>query len=336
MNHPLFHRILSRIRGYETQPRGFLVGLSGGADSVALLSLLSEVSKVLGVEIKAVHCHHGLHPDDSSGQSQFRDESLRFCEQVCERLRVEFVCNVSPVEKGPVRRTQSEAELRRVRYQFFGEVYQKLKPGWGLALGHHREDLLETQFLSLIRGAGPLALSRLSGEIRNGNQYFRGSVYRPLLCESKSTLIEFLDHVGLAFVEDPSNLSHEPLRNWLRSEWLPGLEKKREGSLQALARSFDLLGQWVSDTCHQIPFEILGSEGIQRESFQALSARVRSHIFMHFLQENQVFHFKQTQLEEALKRLDSPQKNHTFTLAGCHFQVCKHWIKVTAPVVPYE
>ena len=334
MNDPIFHRFLAGLRKLEGLRDGYVLGLSGGVDSVALALLMREASGVLGFKLKAAHCFHGQVKGDDE-QNRYRHDAAEFSKGMAKGLRLEFVCGpdsnklLSEVEV-------SEAHLRKLRYEFFDQVVSSLGTGWGLALGHHRDDVLETRLINLIRGGGALAMASGASVQSSGNQHFKGQIIRPLGGESKADLIDLVTRKQLRFLEDPSNESSDPLRNWLRNQWLPELEAKRVGSVRTLARSLDHIGAWVSDTSQQIPLHMLSPKGLDRVGFNSLSSGFKKHLLLHYLHGINVYDLSQNQIDEVLKRLDSSQKELRFTLAGCQFETCKHWIKVTAPVVPYE
>ncbi len=182
-----------------------LVALSGGADSVALLSILKALSERLNAELFAAHLNHGIR-----GEEADRDE--RFCIELCEKmgLPIETRCVSVPAE---VKKTGEGLEecARRLRYGFLNECAEK----YGcekIATAHHADDNVETVLLHLIRGAGLNGLVGISAK--------RGRIIRPLLSLRKKELTEYLEDIGQSFVVDSTNSDTKMTRNKIRHELL--------------------------------------------------------------------------------------------------------------------
>lgn len=179
------------------------VGLSGGADSVALLHILSVNKDVLGIEkLKAVHIHHGIRGVEA-------DRDLEFSKKLCESLGVEFISfNVNvPAEAGKTGESLEEC-ARRLRYECFERVECDK-----FATAHNLNDNAETLIFNLARG------SSLSGLC--GIPYTRDKYIRPLLDCTRAEIEEYLSKNGLEYVTDSTNLSDEYTRNKIRHNILP-------------------------------------------------------------------------------------------------------------------
>ena len=199
-----------------------VVGLSGGADSVALLLVLHE----LGYDCVAAHCNFHLR-----GEESMRDE--RFCRDICAGLGIEFIMQDFDVAQSRELTGESvEMACRRLRYDWWDSL---LREGVGhvLAVGHHREDNVETFFLNLLRGSGLAGLKAMKP--RNVN------TIRPLLDCTKAEIIDYLDCQGAKFVTDSSNLSNDYKRNRLRNIVIPELEKVFPGATETIAASISHL-----------------------------------------------------------------------------------------------
>jgi tRNA(Ile)-lysidine synthase len=319
------------MRLCQKAPKVCYVGVSAGVDSSVLLQMMAEAASVLGVEVTAVHFHHGM-VEGQSEQNDFRDHALSVVHKHAKQLSLPFVCN-KRVER--FQRQRSEAQLRTARYSFFEGLRKQAETDFTLVLAHHLDDVLETQLLKLIRGSGPMAFAGSSFEQSTGNGLFSGQIIRPFVEESKSDLLRCAGDLKITYLQDPSNQEGDALRNWLRQSWLPALETRRPGSQKSLSRSFELLSQWVSDTSQQLSLPCLAAEeGLCREGFNNLPVRNRCHVLLHYLHEIGVYEVQKSHIEEAVKRLDNNQNDLSFSLAGCQFHTSKHWIKVTAPVVP--
>ena len=186
-----------------------LVGLSGGPDSVALTHALHTVAQNLGHRLAAAHLNHRLRGTESD-----RDE--RFVREFCLRLGLELV-----VERadglGPDT-PNLEERARELRHSFLNRTADRLG-ATHIALAHHADDQAETVLMRLLRGAGVAGLSAMA-------QAGPGCLIRPLLGVSRDSLLAYLDAIGARFVTDSTNLSTTPLRNHVRNELLPMLERE--------------------------------------------------------------------------------------------------------------
>ena len=201
-----------------------VVAVSGGADSVALLVALSS----LGYDCIALHCNFHLR-----GGESMRD--MRFVENLCARLGVELHIKDFDVT-GHRKMTGESIEMacRTLRYGWFDEQVERNQAA-AVAVGHHREDRIETFFLNLLRGTGLTGL--VSMKPRNGN------VIRPMLDCSRAEIEEFLKNRNLKWVEDCTNASDEFLRNRLRNRLLPMMEDLFPGANDAVLRTMSNLDE---------------------------------------------------------------------------------------------
>lgn len=199
-----------------------IVGLSGGADSVALLSVLLD----LGYNCIAAHCNFHLRGDES-----LRDE--RFCEDLCCQLGVDFLKIDFNVDDRCAQTGESvEMACRSLRYEWWRSL---IKNGQGqlIAVGHHREDNVETFFLNLLRGSGLSGLKSMQPRTVD--------VVRPLLAVTRLDITEYLKRKGLNFVTDSTNFSDEYRRNRLRNQVLPEIEQAFPGAMGTIANSINYL-----------------------------------------------------------------------------------------------
>ena len=204
--------------GLLTGKRLVLVGLSGGADSVALLGVLVR----LGYPCRALHCNFHLRGAESD-----RDEV--FARQFADSLGVPFV-KVDFDTRGYAAIYQESIEMaaRSLRYRWFEEQRQAFDAE-AIAVAHHRDDSVETLLMNLLRGSGIRGL----GGIRPRN----GQVVRPLLAVSRAEIEEWLQTQGWDYVTDSSNLSDAYTRNFIRLRVLPLLEQLNPAARETIARS---------------------------------------------------------------------------------------------------
>lgn len=201
-------------------PEHVLAGVSGGADSVALLHLLIGS----GARVTAVHVNHGLRGAASDG-----DEA--FVRDLCAKWNVPLLCfrAVPPDHPG-------EDWARQARYGFFRQAMEA-SGAQALVLAHHRDDQAETLLLHLLRGAGMQGLTGMAADTTVQGM----RILRPLLGASRQELRGMLTAIGQEWREDASNGDPRYLRNALRGEVLPALERLCPGAAERLATTASLL-----------------------------------------------------------------------------------------------
>lgn len=184
-----------------------VVGVSGGADSMALLTALHS----LGLSITAVHCNFHLRGRESDRDMEF---VTSFCRQRDIPLQiVDFdVEAYRAVNGGSV-----EMACRELRYRKFEEIMAKIKAD-RIAIAHNADDQAETVLLNLMRGAG---VSGLRGMLPD-----TGRIIRPLLSVTRLEIEEYLKVKGVGHITDSSNLSSDYRRNFLRNEVIPMLRTR--------------------------------------------------------------------------------------------------------------
>lgn len=199
-----------------------LVGLSGGADSIALLTLLVK----LGYSCIAAHCNFHLR-----GEESMRDE--RFAEEYAKTLQVPFLKTDFDTEQyAAANHLSIEMAARELRYNWFEEKRSETGTQ-AIAVAHHRDDSVETVLMNLVRGTG---IRGMSG-IRPKNGY----VVRPLLCVTRKEITAWLDARNISYVTDSTNLSDAYTRNFIRLRVLPLLEEINPSVRTAIARTADHL-----------------------------------------------------------------------------------------------
>lgn len=234
-------------------PEHLLIGLSGGADSVALLHLLRES----GCCLTAVHVNHGLRGDASDGDEQF-------VRALCQRLNVPLLV----YRAAPCGET-SESWAREVRYGFFRQAAEETGVH-AIALAHHRDDQAETLLLHLLRGTG---LSGLCGMAEDST--IDGlRILRPLLGYTRQALRDMLTARGEPWREDASNLDTRYLRNALRQDILPGLMHLQPEAAAHLAQTAALLRE-DEDTLRELTARFLAQHSGRCLPLEALRQQPR-------------------------------------------------------------
>lgn len=227
MTHSLINIIQQSISRHSLIPdpsRPVVVALSGGADSVALLSALVE----MGYNCVAAHCNFHLRGEESN-----RD--MRLCQKLCSSLKVDLYVRDFNVE---VRRKSTgeslEMACRSLRYEWFDSLLERLR-AQAIAVAHHSQDNEETLLINLLRG------SSLSG--LTGMKPRHGFVIRPMLQASRQQIIDFLEARSIPFVVDSSNLKDDFVRNRIRHHVLPAMREAVPDADRGLLASLDFLSQ---------------------------------------------------------------------------------------------
>jgi tRNA(Ile)-lysidine synthase len=189
------------------------VGLSGGADSVALLCALAERSADLGLVLHAAHLHHGLRGAEADGD-------LAFARALAERLGVPFhEARVDVAAEAEAKSQTVEEAARCVRYAWFRRLLSEV-PLDAVATAHTRDDQAETVLAKFLRGAWTEGLSGIHPVL----EFPEGRVIRPLLSATRGEIESHLRGLGQEWREDSSNRHLTFTRNRIRHELLPVLE----------------------------------------------------------------------------------------------------------------
>lgn len=196
----------------------FLVGVSGGPDSVSLLVQMTD----LGYRCVVGHCNFHLRGDES-------DEDERFVFKLAERLGVEIVkTDFDTIEYAKEKGISIEMAARELRYEWFEKMRVKYDCDY-VVVAHNLNDQVETFFLNLSRGTGLRGLT--------GIKFKNGKVLRPLIETQRSEIEEFLRQKGETWRTDGTNSDVKYRRNRIRHNILPEMEKMNPSFLRTMART---------------------------------------------------------------------------------------------------
>lgn len=215
-----------QVAGAPARGETIVVGLSGGADSVALTDALAALRQRRGFRLVAAHLDHGLRPESS--------EDAGFCQSLCDALQVPLRAGTAPVRaRAAAEKGGLEQAARRERYSFLRRVKDD-DGAVAIAVAHTEDDQAETLLLRLLRGAGARGLA--------GMRPRSGDLVRPLLAVSRARVLEHLRARGLGWREDATNADTRHLRNRVRHELIPYLEQRFNPRVrETLARTAALL-----------------------------------------------------------------------------------------------
>ena len=192
------------------------VGVSGGADSVALLCALHQQSRELGLVLHVAHLHHGLRGAEA-------DADLDFVRSLAERLNLPFhshhVDTVAEAAARPGKSAESiEEAARRLRYALFRNLSSQEQLD-AVATAHTFDDQAETVLAKFLRGAWTAGLAGIAPKLETA-----GAVLRPLLAVTRSEIEAYLRALDQPWRTDSSNANTAFTRNRIRHELLPLLE----------------------------------------------------------------------------------------------------------------
>ena len=183
----------------------YLVALSGGADSVALLLAL----KKLGYNIEAAHCNFHLRGEESD-----RDED--FCKNLCRELDIKLhLAHFDTQTNASLHGISIEMAARNLRYNYFKALLKDINAS-AVCVAHHKDDSAETLLLNLVRGTG---IEGLTGIKSKNNR-----IVRPFLCVRRNEIVNYLEQQNQLFVTDSSNLVNDVQRNKIRLDVMPLLQ----------------------------------------------------------------------------------------------------------------
>jgi len=256
----LLRKVKETIKKYSILSRGegVLIGLSGGPDSVCLLSVLKELGDELKLELHALYIDHGLRPEEIPGE-------VEFCRNLCERLTIPFLTKSIDVksyakEKG----LNKQAAARELRYLTLEKTAYEMNVH-RIALGHTADDQAETLLMRLFRGSGPTGLS--------GIPPLRGWIIRPLIEIERRDIERYLEEEKIDFIVDSSNLRKDYLRNKIRLSLIPMLRDFNPNIIETLSKTAEIFRD------EEKYFEILVAKTLMRLISRRFAHRIELFLY---------------------------------------------------------
>lgn len=198
------------------EKENIVLGLSGGPDSMALLYVLMEIKKKINFKIYAAHVNHGVRGKEA-------DEDEFFVKQTCETLNIPlYIKRVDMNKYAKENRLSSEEAGRKIRYDFFREILDKIGGG-KIAVAHNKNDQSETVLFRFIRGAG------IDGLV--GMKYKNGDIIRPLLDIDRGEIEKYCFVKNIKTRIDKTNFETLYGRNKIRLELIPYIEKNLNNNI---------------------------------------------------------------------------------------------------------
>jgi len=290
----------------ELAPRIFpgahlALGLSGGLDSVTLLSILLELAPALKFSLRAVHVNHGISPNAARW--------AEFCGGLCTRLGVPL--QLESVDISPHRHLGLEGAARRSRHEAFARVDADF-----VVLAQHSDDQAETLLLRLLRGAGLRGLAAMSA--LRSIPGMRARLLRPLLAVPRAEIETHARLRGLEWVEDESNADTIRRRNFLRSDVFPLLERQFPGARATVARAAAHLAEAreLLDEMARADFErCAGAEGVNVADLRGLGEARAKNLLRYWCETKNIEPLSAARTGELLRQLSESRPDARIGLA---------------------
>lgn len=243
------------------------VALSGGADSMCLLSALCSLREKLGITLKAAHLNHLIRGDEA-----LRDQE--FVKEQCKKLSVELIIEQADIPRIAKENGESiELTARKVRYEFLNRINKGV-----VATAHTASDNLETVLFNLTRGSAIEGLC--------GIPIKRDCFVRPLLFCTREMIEEYCEENDVQFITDSTNLSDEYTRNKIRHQVIPVLKQINPSAEKAALRTVSSLKE-ISDFLQAEAENYLKShlleDKLSLEGFSELNGQVAKRVITEFV-----------------------------------------------------
>jgi tRNA(Ile)-lysidine synthase len=242
---------------------------SGGLDSTVLLHRLRQE----GLPVRALHVNHHLQP----AANRWVEHCKEFCAQLGVPIYVLDVKIDANDPQGP------EGAARFARYESFASL---MKPGDCLVTAHHQDDQAETVLLRLLRGAGVAGLAAM----RARTPFAGGTLWRPLLRQTRGALREYAERHGLSWIEDPHNQDPRYARSFVRHEIFPRFTQRWPQALELLARTAEHCAEAIELLDEQAAADLKravipaqgGSQGLSARALLALTPSRRHNLLRYW------------------------------------------------------
>lgn len=255
----------------SVEPGTYVIAVSGGVDSVALLHYLQQIDDL---NLTVAHFDHGIR-DDS-------DQDRRFVQKNANDYQLPFVFDVGNL--GPA---ASEAKAREARYQFLQKVADAVAAD-AIITAHHQDDVVETAIINLMRGTGRKGLTALGT---------RSGIERPLTDVSKQSLIAYAKDQGLVWREDSTNSNQAYLRNYVRHHITNGFDLNTRQEFSSLINKQRRVNEEL-DKLLEEELQLNSRDGVvNRQWFIQLPHSVAKEILATWLRSNKVSTFDSKTLE---------------------------------------
>ncbi|MFL5729792.1 MAG: tRNA lysidine(34) synthetase TilS [Cytophagaceae bacterium] len=233
-----FCQFITENRLFGSEER-VILAVSGGIDSICMAGLFSEAK----YNFAMAHCNFGLRGEESEADEEF-------VRKAAKKYKVPvFVQHFHTAEFAEKEKISIQMAARELRYAWFNELLLKEKYD-KVAVAHHRNDVLETMLLNLVRGTGIAGLHGISAQ--------KGKIVRPMLFADREQIMDYVAEKNLGWREDSSNESNKYSRNLLRNEVVPLLKKLNPDLENTITQTTEKIS--AAEKVYQEYIEKLGKE----------------------------------------------------------------------------
>lgn len=240
------------------EPGKYIVAVSGGVDSVVLLHLMSNLLPKSNLIV--AHYDHGIRQDSAKDR--------KFVENLARGYGLEFF-----YEEGDLGPDTSEALARAKRYEFLKKIKEKTEAD-AIATAHHKDDLLETVIINLLRGTGRKGLSSLKN---------RPGLLRPILNYTKKEILDYAKKHELKWQEDETNLDEKYLRNYVRHNLIGKLSEKQKKTLLDITAKTKTINEEMDEIIREY---MPAAKKIPRSWLTALSHDIAAEVVADWLRKH--------------------------------------------------
>lgn len=251
----------------------FLVGFSGGGDSMCLLDVLNQLSKKYAFKLVALHLNHNWR-----GVESLNDEVN--CRKFCEQYNIEYISEV--LAEGP----KTESFAREARYNFFVKYAKKYQNSC-IFTAHTQTDNAETIIYRIIKGTGINGLQGIQAKREIGGV----CVYRPLLSFSTAQIVDYCSSKGLVPNVDSSNFDVNYKRNFIRHKIMPLFEEinhNYEHSIISLSKVAKDESTLVNEYLSSVGQELYENDKILTPFFKTLSKYAMRKVIYNLITQNKL------------------------------------------------
>lgn len=211
-----------------------VAGISGGADSMVLLTLLLQAREEIDFHLLVLHIEHGIRGEESVGD-------VEFVKSFCKRNNIDCeIKNANIPKLAKAKKQTLEQCAREFRYEQFEKYMQK---GYKCFIAHNKTDNVETILMHIFRGSG---LDGARGIVKREN------IYRPLLDYTKAQILDYAQKNKIPFVHDSTNDDTKYTRNFVRNKILPQIEQIYPGAVNNITKFASYCNQCEELICEQI------------------------------------------------------------------------------------
>lgn len=288
----------------DLKPGIYLVAVSGGVDSVALLDILAQQP---ALELTVAHFDHGIRENSA--------EDRYFVEDLAKKYKLTFVYG-----EGHLGSKASEAIAREARYKFLRKVKDE-NGAEAIITAHHQDDLLETAILNMLRGTGRKGLTSLKSQ---------PDLLRPLLKVPKKEILGYAKNKKLNWREDPTNLNTDYLRNHVRHNILPRFSAKDTAKMVNIVTKSTVLNEEIDREMN----EALKNQPLQLDRlwFNQLPHDVAREVMAAWLRANETRDFDRQTIERLVTAAKTGKTGKEFpVLKGVKLELGKDFLALNVP-----